>query len=293
MERSGGPRGVESNSGLQFLAAPTSRMEREVLNLAGTWRLASLAQLASSDLGRVPAAEVLTWLAHRSQSRNEIDAPAAEALLEAWVGLPASRPSELSNSFQAPPDAHKILEKPRHDRLPDPVDGSNRDEASERARDPCRTMPSHAGGDTWPTRVDGGAHDTRQGAAASRSSALSWRWPLFAVAGGAVMAVASLVAWLQPSAGRRAAVAVSAAIGLLTTLWLLRRNPAHHYRRMLEFWIAGGVLINALAFTVEAPLPTEWGPPGIRWSGEVSPWFHVSWVIVVAILVHADRRQGR
>jgi hypothetical protein len=82
-------------------------------------------------------------------------------------------------------------------------------------------------------------------------------------------------------------------LGALVTVIMLSMNPKFFYRRALGYVLSGGLLVNALGFSIDAFGTSAAGIGGFRWDGTVSWAFFIAWAAVVGFLVYGDTRQSQ
>jgi internalin A len=113
-------------------------------------------------------------------------------------------------------------------------------------------------------------------------------WNSTAALTGLAAALSTLIVWFVPWPRVQAGIAIAAAAGGLIFLFLLFRNPASFYRRMIGVVVLGGTAASAVGFTLHAVVDTKDGNAALSWVGDASPWFWIAWVVVIALLILGD-----
>jgi len=182
----------------------------------------------------------------------------------------------------------ELLEGVRRDRSLQPDD--ERQALRLKAGEPARITVVEAG------LRGGGAGGQLDPHITSGDSNGSWRsmlasWPFLSVACGAGAVVVALVLMMLPS--HRLIVGGLIGLGALVTVIMLSMNPKFFYRRALGYVLSGGLLVNALGFSIDAFGTSAAGIGGFRWDGTVSWAFFIAWAAVVGFLVYGDTRQSQ
>lgn len=118
-------------------------------------------------------------------------------------------------------------------------------------------------------------------------------WRKFSIACGIGAVIIAVILWLIPSNEWRAGIGGLIGLGIGVTAFMMSMDPAFFYRRLLCYVIPVGLLINAIGFSVDAFVTSEWIKGWFEWDGTVSGIFFVAWAAVIAALVWGDTRTQR
>jgi hypothetical protein len=112
-------------------------------------------------------------------------------------------------------------------------------------------------------------------------------WPYFSLTCGLASALFVLILWRIP-ADYRLPLAGAAAVGVLVMTFVLGRNPANFYRRILASLVASGIALNAVGFSLKAFGSSVTWLAGVHLDTETSNSFNIGWVVVAVALIFAD-----
>ena len=116
------------------------------------------------------------------------------------------------------------------------------------------------------------------------------RWTLLSVGFGLACAAVAAAVLTVDSASVRLFVTVVAAAGLGGFLFMHRRDPKNFYRRLLGWWVPGGVGVSLIGYSVDLTYEAEGVRTRFTFGERVSWWWWLVWLAGVALLIGADLR---
>ena len=118
-------------------------------------------------------------------------------------------------------------------------------------------------------------------------------WPAFSAMCGLLAVIFAIAMYLLPSFEARVILGGLTGIFLLVTSFVAQLNPKYFYRRILLGVLAGGMVIQALGFALQAGFVHQKFTGFFKWKGTVDPsvWFFYS--VVVVLVIGADLYQNR